>query len=73
MILNLCVAACYNMEIEATFCSGLGGEWDVPGSYFISTLATPEDLQSLVLQILSKDANLGFLLNNSPILTTLEE
>ena len=63
----------YNMEIEATFCSGLGSEWDIPGSYFISVSATPEDLQTLVLQILEKNANLGFLLNNLPILTTLEE
>lgn len=61
------------MEIEANFCSGLGSEWDVPGSYFINVSATPEDLQTLVLHILGKTANLGFLLNNLPILTTLEE
>jgi hypothetical protein len=61
------------MEVEATFHSGLGEDWQVPGSYFISVLAGKAELQALVTEILGKQADLGFTLNDLAITGSLEE
>lgn len=61
------------MEVEATFYSGLGEEWNVPGSYFVSLEAGQEELQALVNQVLGKNDELGFCVNEQPVVASLEE
>ena len=61
------------METEVTFRTSLGLDWNVPGSYFIKVNSTKEDIQEIVLHILSKDASLIFTLNSLPLIGNLQE
>lgn len=61
------------METEVTFRTSLGLDWNVPGSYFIKVSSTKEDIQEIVLHILSKEASLIFTLNSLPLIGNLQE